>query len=82
MGENLSRKFATMSEEERRRYALEQEEAAQARETDEEDQELEFGEPRSYPEGTRANLEDKDGAGALVDEEEHARRVREQSGDK
>ena len=79
MGENLSRKFATMSEEERRRYALEQEEAAAARDTDEADQELEFGEPRDFPERTRANLEDKDGTGALVDEAEHDRRVREQA---
>jgi hypothetical protein len=80
MGENLSRKFATMTEEERRRYALEQEAAAAARETNEEDQELEFGEPRRDPGRTRANLEDKDGTGSLVDEEEHARRVREQQG--
>ncbi|HEY7611561.1 MAG TPA: hypothetical protein VH764_01095 [Gemmatimonadales bacterium] len=79
MGENLSRRFATMSEEERRRYALEQERAAEAGETDEADQELEFGEPRHDPGLTKANLEDKDGTGALVDEEEHARRVREQA---
>jgi len=68
-----------MSEEERRRYALEQDKAAEARETDEADQELEFGEPRHDPGPTRANLEDKDGAAALLDEEEHARRVREQA---
>ena len=43
MGENLSNRFATMSEEERRRYALEQEKAAAARETDEADQELATG---------------------------------------
>jgi hypothetical protein len=68
-----------MSEEERRRYALEQEQAAEARRTDEENEELEFGEPRDYPELTRANLEEKDGTGALVDDEEHDRRVREQA---
>jgi hypothetical protein len=79
MGENLSRRFATMTEEERRRYALEQEHAQQARETDEADQELEFDEPRHDPGRTKASLEDKDGTGALVDEEEHARRVREQA---
>jgi hypothetical protein len=79
MGENLGRRFAEMSEEERRRYALEQDKAAETRRTDEADQELEFGEPRHDPGGrTRANLEDKDGTGALVDDEEHARRVREQ----
>ena len=79
MGENLSNRFATMTEEERRRYALEQEQAAAARETDEEDQELEFDEPRRDHARTRADLEDKDGTGALVDEEEHARRVRKQA---
>ena len=35
MGENLSRKFATMSEEERRRYELEMEQATATRESDE-----------------------------------------------
>jgi len=79
MGENLSRRFATMSEEERRRYELEQDRAAEARETDEADQELEFDEPRHDPGRTKASLEDKDGTGALVNEEEHARRVREQA---
>jgi hypothetical protein len=79
MGENLSRRFATMSEEERRRYMLEQEQAAAARETAEVDQELDFDEPRGDPGRTKASLEDKDGTAALVDEEEHARRVREQS---
>lgn len=78
MGENLSRKFATMSEEERRRYALEQE-AGAAQETEEAARELEFDEPRRDPGRTKASLEDKDGAGALVDEEEHARQVRKQA---
>ena len=82
MGENLSRRFATMSEEERRRYALEQERAIEARKTDEADQELEFEEPRHDPGRTKANLEDKDGTGALVDEEQHARRVRQQAKDR
>ncbi len=80
MGENLGSRFATMSEEERRRYALEQEKAAEVRETDEADQELEFEEPRHDPGRTRASLEDKDGTGALVDEAEHARRVKKQAG--
>ena len=79
MGENLSRRFATMSEEERRRYTLEQEEAAAARDSAEGDQELEFDEPRGDAGRTKASLEDKDGTAALVDEQEHARRVREQS---
>ena len=79
MGENLSNRFATMSEEERRRYALEQAQADSARDTDEAKQELEFDEPRRDPSRTRANLEDKDGTGALVDEKQHARRVRKQA---
>lgn len=79
MGENLSRKFATMSEEERRRFEMEQEEAEEARRTDEAKQELDFEQPREDHRRTRADLEDKDGTGALVDEEEHERRVREQA---
>ena len=79
MGESPGRRFATMSEEERRRYTLEQDEAAEAGRTPESGQELDFDEPRRDPGRTRANLEDKDGTGALVDEEEHARRVREQA---
>jgi hypothetical protein len=68
-----------MSEEERRRYALEQDEAAGADRPDQGSQELDFEDPRKEPGRTRANLEDKDGTGALVDEEQHARRVREQA---
>ena len=79
MGENLSRRFATMSEAERRRFELEQEEAEEARRTDEAKQELDFEPPREDHGRTRADLEDKDGTGALVDEEEHARSVREQA---
>ena len=59
MGENLSRRFATMSEEERRRYELEQEQAKAARESDEADRELEFGEPRRDHGTTRADREDR-----------------------
>ncbi|HEX2217514.1 MAG TPA: hypothetical protein VHG35_01825 [Gemmatimonadales bacterium] len=81
MGENLSRRFATMSEEERRRFELEQEQAAAAADPDAEEasEELDFGEPRDYPEGTKANLEDRDGTGALVDDEAHERRIQEQA---
>ena len=81
MGENLSRRFATMSEEERRRFALEQEQVGTPADADavEAAEELEFREPRRDHERTKADLEDRDGTGALVDEEEHARRVREQT---
>jgi hypothetical protein len=79
MGENLSNRFATMSEEERRRFAQEQEEAAAAGEVEEASQELEFDEPRRDHARTKADLEDRDGTGALVDDEEHQRRVRKQA---
>ena len=42
MAKNLSRKFATMSEEERRRFALEEEEG-----TNDQPAELDFNEPRN-----------------------------------
>lgn len=81
MGENLSRRFATMSEEERRRFALEQEQVGTPADAGavEAAEELDFREPRRDHERTKADLEDRDGTGALVDEEEHARRVREQT---
>ena len=60
MGENLSRKFATMNEEERRRYELEMDAAAAARETDEADQELKFGEPRRDHGAGPADVVDRD----------------------
>ena len=47
MAKNLSREFATMSEEERRRFALQEEEG-----TRELPAELEFEDPR-YPDTTR-----------------------------
>jgi hypothetical protein len=73
MGENLSRRFATMSEEERRRYELEPEQAEAARETDEADQELEFGEPRRDHSPTRAAAGDRDDMDSPGEDEEQAR---------
>jgi hypothetical protein len=73
MGENLSSRFATMSEEERRRYELELEQARAARETDEADQELEFGEPRRDHSATRAGGEDRDDVDTPGEDEEQAR---------
>lgn len=73
MAENLGGKFATMSEDERRRFALEQEPAAE-----EPGSELEFGDPRGDHGRTKADLEDRDGQGALVDDRQHEERVREQ----
>jgi hypothetical protein len=74
MAENLGGKFATMSEEERRRFALEQGQAAEGGAA-----ELEFEDPRSDPGRTKANLEDRDGAAALVDDEQHEKRVRQKA---
>jgi hypothetical protein len=67
MAENLGDKFATMSEEERRRFALEQER---------EGGELHFDDPRGDHDRTKADLEDKDGMAALLDEEQHEAEVR------
>ena len=77
MGENLGSRFARMSEEERRRFAQEQSEEGAAEATEE----LEFEEPRREHSRTKADLEDRDGTGALVDDEQHARGVREQARD-
>ena len=73
MGENLSRRFATMSEEERRRYELEPEQAEAASETDEADQELEFGEPRHEHSSTRAAVGDRDDMDSPGKDEKQAR---------
>ncbi len=73
MAENLGDRFATMSEEERRRFAMEQQRAEEGA------AELEFDDPRSDPGRTKANLEDRDGAGALVDDKQHEVRVREEA---
>ena len=77
MGENLSRKFATMSEEERRRYELEMEQAKATRESDEADQELEFGEPRRDHSASPADVADRDDMDTPGEDEVHARRARE-----
>lgn len=74
MAENLGGKFATMNEDERRRFALEQ---AQA--DDGATAELEFDDPRGDPGRTKASLEDRDGTGALVDDKQHEKRVREEA---
>jgi hypothetical protein len=78
MAENLgglSDRFATMSEEERRRYAQTPDASA---DRPEQQEELEFDDPRNDPGRTKANLEDRDGAAALLDEQQHDERVREQ----
>jgi hypothetical protein len=66
-----------MSEEERRRYELELEQADAAREMDEADQELEFGEPRRDHTATPADAGDRDDVDTPGEDEVHARRKRE-----
>ena len=84
MAKNLSREFATMSEEERLRFAQEESEGSDNRPT-----ELDFDEPRdgdhmgpgfSSLKQEVANPENRDGAAALLDDEAHDNAVREQTG--
>jgi hypothetical protein len=75
-GKNLGDKFATMSEEERRRFALEQEQEGAAEEPADE---LEFDDPRSDHARTKADLEERDGQGALVDDRQHQERVQKEA---
>jgi hypothetical protein len=81
MAKNLGRKFATMSEDERRRFALEEDEG-----TREHPAELAFDEPRdgdnmgpqySSIREEVADPEHRDGMSALLDDEQHERAVRE-----
>ncbi len=83
MARNLSRKFATMSEEERLRFALKENEGNKDGPS-----ELDFEEPRDADRmGPHfANLkeevadpEHRDGLAALLDDEAHARAVRKQA---
>lgn len=83
MARNLSRKFATMSEEERLRFA--QKESGS---TDDRPAELDFEEPRdgdhmgphfaSLKEEV-SDPEHRDGMAALLDDEAHERAVRQQT---
>jgi hypothetical protein len=81
MAKNLGREFATMSEDERRRFAREQAAA------DDVAEQLEFGDPRNddamgkgyaTPSDEVADPEERDGMGALLDDKEHKRRVAQQ----
>jgi hypothetical protein len=83
MAKNLGRKFATMSEDERRRFALEEEEGSR-----ELPAELVFDEPRNEdrmgqqyanPEEETADPEHRDGLSAQLDEQQHQRAVRKQA---
>ena len=76
MAKNLGRKFATMSEDERRQFALEEEEG-----TREQPAELDFDEPRAEENMGRqyssiheevADPEHRDGLSAQLDDKQHA----------
>jgi hypothetical protein len=77
MGENLGSRFARMSEEERRRFALEQE-GDVGDEVWNED-EVAFDDPRSDHARTKADLEDRDGTAAQLDDRRHDEAVRKQA---
>jgi hypothetical protein len=81
MAKNLGRKYATMTEDERRQFALEEEEGNR-----ELPAELAFDEPRkaegqqyASPREEIADPEHRDGLSAQLDEEQHQRAVREQA---
>ncbi|HEV8177433.1 MAG TPA: hypothetical protein VGP44_07045 [Gemmatimonadales bacterium] len=83
MARNLSRKFATMSEEERARFELEEIEGTKDRPV-----ELDFEEPRdpermgahyANPKDETADPGHRDGMAALLDDEAHERAVRKES---
>jgi len=78
---NLGREFATMSDDERRRFANQEPEG-----TDEMPAELDFDDPRNPDAMGKdygsvsaefANPEERDGGAATLDDAEHARRVRQ-----
>ena len=79
MTRNLSRKFATMSEDERTRFELEESEGAKDRPV-----ELDFEEPRdpermgahyASPREEIADPEHRDGMAALLDDQAHDRAI-------
>jgi hypothetical protein len=81
MAKNLGRKYATMSEDERRKFALEEEEGNR-----ELPAELAFDEPRieermgqhyASPKEEIADPEHRDGMSAQLDDGQHQRAVRE-----
>jgi hypothetical protein len=81
MTKNLSRKFATMSEEERRNFALEEDAGTRELPT-----QLAFDEPRDpdhtgsqFPDPREefADPEHRDGLSAQLDDEQHKRAVEE-----
>lgn len=81
MAKNLSRKYATMSEDERHRFRVEESEGVRDRQDD-----LDFEEPRDtegpqYPtiQAEFADPEHRDGMSAQLDDEAHRRAVEKAS---
>jgi hypothetical protein len=81
MAKNLGRKYAAMSEDERRRFALEEDEG-----TRELPPEVTLDEPRNEegqhyanPRQEFSDPEHRDGMSALLDDEQHQRAVRERA---
>jgi hypothetical protein len=79
MAKNLSRKYATMSEDERHRFRVEESEGIKDR-----PDELDFEEPREAEGPQFASLQEefadpehRDGMSALLDDEAHRRAVEE-----
>jgi hypothetical protein len=86
MAKNLGRKYATMTEEERRRFTLEEEEG-----TRELPPEVDFDDPRNpermgpqfaHPREEFADPEHRDGMSALLDDKQHQRAVQEEAKDR
>jgi hypothetical protein len=81
MAKNLGRKYATMSEDERRQFALEEEagtrELPAALEFDEPRDEDHMGQHYASPREEIADSEHRDGLSAQLDDEEHQRAVHE-----
>lgn len=82
MARNQSRRYATMSEDERRRFAQEHPPA------DDTAEQLEFGDPRTEdaegkqyatPGDEVADPDERDGMSALLDDKEHKRRSAQRS---
>ncbi|MGH7509155.1 MAG: hypothetical protein ACREMZ_06765 [Gemmatimonadales bacterium] len=78
MAKNLSRKYATMSDDERNRFRVEESEGVKDRQDD-----LDFEEPREQegphfasPKEEFADPEHRDGMSALLDDEAHQRAVK------
>lgn len=89
MARNLSREFATMSDDERRRFALEQGGTTSGPEGERAADELDFDDPRDPDHMGKqyASLEDevadpdaRDGGAALLDDEAHRQHLEDDRG--